>query len=429
MDYNAALAYLFEHLPMYQRIGHAAYKKDLTNIRLLCRHLGNPQEQIKTIHIAGTNGKGSVSHALAAVFTQAGYNTGLYISPHYQDFRERIKINGNYIDKNSVAEFVTQNRAVFDEIQPSFFEMTVAMAFWYFARCKTDMAIIETGLGGRLDSTNIITPLLSVITNISFDHMNVLGNTLPQIAAEKAGIIKPNVPVVIGETHPETELVFRVKAAETNSDIHFAQQSILLCNEKVFNTHITADVLKNGEQIYTHLQTDLSGSFQLKNMVTIIQATELLPALGYPIHRETVAQALSGVKQLTNFIGRWQVISEKNPLIIADSAHNEGGLRYAISQLLSLPHHQLHIVMGVVNDKDLQHILPLFPTKAVYYFCKADVPRGMPAEDLQQQALKFGLTGNAYPSVPDAYTAAKAAAQPGDVVFVGGSIFVVAEIL
>jgi dihydrofolate synthase/folylpolyglutamate synthase len=429
MDYAATLQYLFDQLPMYQRIGIAAFKKDLTNIIKLCELLGNPHQQLKTIHIAGTNGKGSVAHALAAIFQEAGYKTGLYISPHYLDFRERIKINGEYIPEADVVRFVADNRQHFEDIQPSFFEMTVAMAFWHFTQQQTDIAIIETGLGGRLDSTNILSPLLSVITNISFDHTAMLGNTLALIAFEKAGIIKHKTPVVIGETHPETEPVFIKKAKEMDVHIYFADQNLSIVNFQNLLTHTLLDVYQNGELIYPNLQCDLTGSYQAKNLATIILVTELLPSIDIHIPRITVANALKKVKQLTRFIGRWHVLSESNPLIIADSAHNEAGIRYAIEQLSELPHRQLHIVLGVVNDKDLMNILHIFPSDATYYFCKADVPRGLPAHSLQEQANMFQLKGKSYNSVKEALQAAKDVAKPDDVIFVGGSVFVVAEVI
>ncbi|QQS27613.1 MAG: bifunctional folylpolyglutamate synthase/dihydrofolate synthase [Sphingobacteriales bacterium] len=429
MDFEATLQYLFDQLPMYQRVGAVAFKKDLTNTIKLCELLGNPHHHLKAIHIAGTNGKGSVAHALAAVFTQAGFKTGLYISPHYKDFRERIKINGEYIPKEDVVRFVAENKLHFEKIQPSFFEMTVAMAFWHFAEQQTDFAVIETGLGGRLDSTNIIQPFLSVITNISYDHTAMLGNTYALIAQEKAGIIKLNTPVVIGETHPETEPVFRKKAAEMNAPVFFADQNICVQNFQSLLTKSQLDVFQNNELIYTSLQTDLTGSYQSKNIATIIQTTELLPSLGFDISRQTVAKALQKVKSLTRFKGRWQILSEANPLIIADSAHNEAGISYVVSQLSELPHRKLHIVFGAVNDKDLHSIFTLLPVNAAYYFCKADVPRGLPAAELKQQAEVYGLKGLVYNSVNEAFRSAKFYAHSDDIIFVGGSIFVVAEVI
>ncbi|HRI27318.1 MAG TPA: folylpolyglutamate synthase/dihydrofolate synthase family protein [Chitinophagales bacterium] len=431
MNYAQTLEYLFSQLPMYQRVGISAYKKDLTNITRLCEVLDNPQLSFPTIHIAGTNGKGSVSHALAAVLQQAGYKTGLYISPHYRDFRERIKINGRYITKKAVTHFVKAYKYHFEQIEPSFFEMTVAMAFWYFAQQKVDIAVIETGLGGRLDSTNIITPLLSVITNISYDHMNVLGDTLAQIAAEKAGIIKPNVPAVIGETHPETEPIFTNKAAQTNSPLYFAQAHLYLepITLSPIQTMVNVYGRPDNQPIFTQLQSDLAGNYQLHNLLTTIQATELLPQLGLKINRTIVRKALGKVKTLTRLIGRWQVLQDKNPLIIADSAHNESGIRYATQQLAQIPHKHLHIVLGVVNDKDLNRILPLLPTHATYYFCKANVPRGLPAPTLKEQAATFNLIGNCYGSVQEALQMATQNAKPNDLVFVGGSVFVVAEVI
>jgi dihydrofolate synthase/folylpolyglutamate synthase len=427
LDYKATLEYLFSHLPMYQRIGKAAYKKDLTNTLALCKHLGDPQHQFPAIHIAGTNGKGSVSHFLSAIFQSAGYKTGLYVSPHYKDFRERIKINGQYITRKFVTDFVRDNRSFLDELQPSFFEMTVGLAFQYFADQKVDIAIIETGLGGRLDSTNILTPEISIITNISYDHMNMLGDTLPLIAFEKAGIIKNKVPVVIGETHPDSKDVFLEVAAERQAPVIFADQHFVCTPLKTTGSGFICDIFKNGQLAYHQLEVDAFGSYQYKNLVTTLQAVELLKEK-WRITDAVVRQGLSQLRNLTRFMGRWQIIGHQ-PLIICDSAHNEAGIREAMVQLSQVPAQRLHIVLGFVNDKSISDILPLFPQHAVYYFAKANIPRGLEATILKENAAQAGLSGKAYSSVRQALKAAKRKASPEDVIFVGGSIFVVGEVL
>lgn len=427
MDYKATLEYLFSHLPMYQRIGKAAYKKDLTNTLALCRHLGDPQQQFPAIHIAGTNGKGSVSHFLSAIFQAAGYKTGLYVSPHYKDFRERIKINGQYISRKFVIDFVRDNRSFLDELQPSFFEMTVGLAFQYFANQKVDIAIIETGLGGRLDSTNILTPEISIITNISYDHMNMLGDTLPLIAFEKAGIIKAKVPVVIGETQLESKEVFLQVATEKKAPVIFADQHFVCKPLKKTGTGFSCHVYKNGQPVYQHLEVNAFGTYQYKNLITVLQAVDLLKKQ-WKISETAVRNGLSQLRNLTRFMGRWHIIGQQ-PLIICDSAHNEAGIREAMIELGQAPARQLHIVLGFVNDKSISDILPLFPQHAVYYFAKANIPRGLEATILKENAAQVGLSGKAYSSVRLALKAAKRKASPDDVIFVGGSIFVVGEVL
>ena len=427
MDYKATLEYLFSHLPMYQRIGKAAYKKDLTNTLALCRHLGDPQQLFPAIHIAGTNGKGSVSHFLSAIFQSAGYKTGLYVSPHYKDFRERIKINGQYISRKFVTDFVRDNRSYLDELQPSFFEMTVGLAFQYFAEQKVDIAIIETGLGGRLDSTNILTPEISIITNISYDHMNMLGDTLPLIAFEKAGIIKPKVPVVIGETQPESKDVFLQVATEKQAPVIFADQHFVCKPLKITGTGFSCHVYKNGQPEYQHLEVNAFGTYQYKNLITVLQAVDLLKKQ-WKISETAVRNGLSQLRNLTRFMGRWHIIGHQ-PLIICDSAHNEAGIREAMIELGQAPARKLHIVLGFVNDKSISDILPLFPQHAVYYFAKANIPRGLEANILKENAAEAGLSGKAYRSVRLALKAAKRKASPEDVIFVGGSIFVVGEVL
>jgi dihydrofolate synthase / folylpolyglutamate synthase len=425
-EYQQILDYLYAQLPMYHRIGAAAFKKDLNNTLALCAHLDNPQHQFKSIHIGGTNGKGSTSHVLAATLQAAGYKVGLYTSPHYKDFRERIKINGQYIDKQYIINFVNQHKHIFETIQPSFFEMTVAMAFAYFAAKKVDIAVIEVGLGGRLDSTNVITPLLSVITNISYDHMNMLGDSLGQIAFEKAGIIKPSIPVVIGETHPESEDVFKAKAVECRSPIVFADQTY-----RVENQHDGyAYAYKNNTFIDKfYLDGGLGrGSYQAKNIATILQTLELLEKSGLPVTQKHLREALLHLHQSVRFIGRWQKLGEQ-PLIIADSGHNEAGVRSAFEQISTLTFERLHLVTGFVNDKDVTKILSLYPSEATYYFAKANIPRGLDATQLLNQAQELGLKGKAYSSVKNALKAAKRNAKPDDLIVVLGSIFVVAEIL
>lgn len=445
MNYKATLDYLYAHLPMFQRIGPAAYKKDLGNTLALCEHLGNPHTQFASIHVGGTNGKGSVSHILAAVCQAAGLKTGLYISPHYKDFRERIKVDGRYISRRQVVEFVERHRAKIEEIQPSFFELCVAMAFDHFAREKVDIAVVEVGLGGRLDSTNVITPLLSVITNISYDHMNLLGDTLPKIAFEKAGIIKPGVPVVIGETHPESAPVFIQKAAETGSPIVFADQHFRVALKEENNWQSSVyDVFKDGKLYLENLEVEAAGPYLDKNLVTVLQALEycggvLKPRDQFAQNRRidpevsgrshhTLREGLRSLKRLTRFQGRWQVIGQ-NPVILCDSAHNEAGLKQVFGTIRTSPYPKVHIVTGFVNDKEVEKVLPLFPREARYYFAKADIPRGLEATLLQEKAAMFGLEGKAYISVRNALKAARRAARPEDLILVTGSIFVVAEVI
>ncbi len=427
--YQQALKYLFEQLPMYHRIGQAAYKADLNTTLAFCAHLGNPQAQLRCIHVGGTNGKGSVSHMLAAILQSQGYKVGLYVSPHYRDFRERIKINGTYISEKAVVDFVASHRDFVATFQPSFFEWTVGMAFDYFAKEQVDVAVIEVGLGGRLDSTNVIQPILSVITNISFDHVQLLGNTLPLIAYEKAGIIKQGVPVVIGESNEETKPVFLEKAATMSAPISFASESLIAEREATLPMHQIWKIANKERCLYSGLALDATGDFQAYNIVTVLQAIAVIKEHNLlTISEQAIKNGLSNLRSLTNFIGRWQVVSTA-PLTIFDSAHNEGGMRQTIGQLVNLPHKKLHIVIGFVNDKDVSHILTLLPTYATYYFAKADIPRGLSAEVLFDMAAKIGLIGKPYSSVRKAFAAAKRCADHDDIVFVGGSIFVVAEVV
>lgn len=427
MIYQETLDYLFSRLPMYQRIGAAAYKNDLTNTLALLEYLGNPHRCFRSVHIAGTNGKGSTSHMLAAICQSAGLKTGLYVSPHYKDFRERIKINGTYIPRRRVVSFVEKNRDIIEQIQPSFFELGVAMAFDHFAKEKVDIAIVETGLGGRLDSTNVITPLLSVITNISFDHMDLLGNTLPLIAGEKAGIIKPGVPVVIGETQPESAPVFLQKARETGSEIVFAD-----ANYRVDPREDGAyRVFFQNKIYYEHLPVDAGGPYQQHNIATTLQAVKILKNF-LPITDANITDGLANLRAYTRFMGRWQYIG-KQPDILCDSAHNEAGIALAfatINQWMASGRYQkLHVVCGFVNDKDVKKALTAFPRDAAYFFAKANIPRGLDAKLLFEQATEAGLKGKAYVSVRRALSAAKRSAGVGDLIVVVGSIFVVAEVL
>jgi dihydrofolate synthase/folylpolyglutamate synthase len=405
MTYKETINWLFSQLPMYQRQGKTAFKKDLTNILALAKHLNNPEKKFKSIHIAGTNGKGSTGHMLASILQEAGYKVGLYTSPHLKDFRERIKINGICIRKNCVSNFVKKNKTFLEAQGLSFFEMTVGMAFDYFAKKKVDIAIIEVGLGGRLDSTNIITPEISIITNIGYDHTQFLGNTLSEIAYEKAGIIKRGIPVVIGETHKETLPVFKEKAAQLNSKLFIAEND----NNKL-------------------PPSDLKGEYQTHNIKTVLTSVSILKELGWHIDSDNIQKGLLHVVKNTGLLGRWQVL-QLQPKIICDTAHNKEGLQYTLKQLAKENYHNLHIVLGVVNDKNLATILPLFPKKATYYFCKAKVPRALDAALLAQKAKTYKLTGNTYPSVNDALKQAKINAGIDDVIYIGGSTFVVAEIV
>ena len=409
-SYQSTLDYLFSQLPMYQRIGAVAYKANLDNTIKLLAKLNNPETKFKSIHVAGTNGKGSTSHMLASVFQTAGYKTGLYTSPHLKDFRERIKINGVCIPEENVVDFVEKNRAFFEEIKPSFFEMTVGLAYDYFAKEQVDIAIIEVGMGGRLDSTNVITPLLSVITNISMDHMEFLGNTLEKIAAEKAGIIKPEIPVIIGETNEKTAPVFLEIAKRNHSEITFA------------------DVEAQCIAPLQNVECDLQGIYQKKNIQTALAAIFSVKNQFPNLSVEAIREGLANVVKNTGLLGRWQTIGEK-PLIICDTGHNEDGIKQILQQLSQTPYRRLHMVFGVVSDKDITTILSLLPKDAVYYFCKPNLPRGLNERDLREQAQKFGLQGNAFPTVGEALEAAKKSADSDDLIFVGGSTFVVAEVV
>ena len=423
MNYQEAIDFMFSSLPMYQRVGKAAYKANLDNTLALDEHFEHPHKTFKNIHVAGTNGKGSVSHSLAAILQSAGYKTGLYTSPHLVDYRERIRVNGEIISKDYVCDFINQNQEIIGSLKPSFFEMSVALAFNYFRDMKVDIAVIEVGMGGRLDSTNIITSELSVITNISFDHTQFLGNTLPLIAGEKAGIIKHNIPVVIGETHPETKPVFEAKAKEQESPISFADKDIKVEKIKVADNHKYAEYLINGTE---NLNFDLFGEYQTKNLATILEAAKQLKKQGFAISDENISEALQNVKGLTGLHGRWEILSD-SPLTICDTGHNVDGLLYVTAQLKAIKYPKLHIVLGFVNDKDVEHVMPLFPKDAQYYFTQAEIPRAMPAEQVKAFGEKFGLTGKTYQNVPSAYESAKKNASVQDAIFIGGSTFIVGD--
>lgn len=428
MTYKETLNFLYSKLPMFTRIGTVALKKDIHNTVKLCAAIGNPQNKFKSIHIGGTNGKGSTSHMLAAIFQKAGYKTGLYTSPHLKDFRERIRINGKMVPKSFVRNFVKSQKQNIKEIEPSFFEVTVAMAFDYFAKEKVEIAIIEVGLGGRLDSTNIITPELSVITNISLDHTNILGNTLPEIAFEKAGIIKAKVPVVIGEKQSESDTVFLKSAKANNTQIVFAETELRISDSAKKHNKLKLDIYKGEQLLFKNLKIDLTGNYQLKNIKTVIQAVLTLKEKGFKIPDEAVYKALKNVKKITGLQGRWQTLSKK-PLVICDTGHNKAGISEVLKNIAHTPHKNLHMVIGMVKDKDIDGVLALLPQKANYYFCAPILERAMPATDLAQKASKFSLTGQVYASVKKALAQAKENAKSNDLIFVGGSTFVVAEIL
>jgi len=428
MNYQQTIEYLFSKLPMFSRIGPAAFKKDLTNTLKLCEALDHPQRKFKSIHVAGTNGKGSVSHMLAAILQTAGYKTGLYTSPHLKDFRERIKINGEMIGEASVSSFTKCIKPLIEELKPSFFEITVGMAFDYFAKQQVDIAVIEVGLGGRFDSTNVIIPELSIITNISYDHTSMLGNTLEKIAFEKAGIIKPGVPVVIGELHPETKPVFEQVAAEKKSGIRFASQQRYVATWKWQDHQLIVEVEdRHHHENRRRYSTDLTGIYQLRNILTVLEAAHLLHDKGWKTGNETVQIALPKVKKLTGLHGRWEII-HRHPDIILEVAHNEEGIRLMAEQIELCSYHHLHIVLGIVKDKETDKILCRLPRQATYYFTHAHIPRAMHAETLKQNASRFSLEGSVYENVNMALEAAKNRASAEDLILVCGSIFLAGEI-
>jgi len=425
--YQETLDWMFRQLPMYQRQGTSAFKKDLTNIIALCDGLNNPEVDQKFIHVAGTNGKGSVSHIIAGILQSQGYSVGMYTSPHYKDFRERIKINGALIPKRRVTAFIHNNQELIERIQPSFFEITVAMALDYFANEKPDYVVMEVGLGGRLDSTNVITPLLSVITNISFDHQSMLGNTLEKIAFEKGGIIKPNIPVVVGKHQKKTDGVFIELSKKRKAPISFAEDIIKVKVKKEMTTTRSISISTSEKKI--DLKTDLTGDYQLMNIATAFAAIDQLENLNeINIKAKKLIAKFPTLKSDTHFIGRWQILSDR-PLTIADSAHNEDGINHLCQQIEKIEYDQLHIVLGTVNDKDVDAMLNLFPKQAKYYFCKANIPRGLDAVELQSKALKYGRQGKSYRSVKRAFAASRMSATDSDLIIIAGSIFVVAEAL
>ncbi len=429
MNYQETLDWLFSQLPMYQRQGKAAYKADLNNTLELDKYFSHPHRNFKSIHVAGTNGKGSVSHMLASVLQESGYKVGLYTSPHLKDFRERIRINGEMVSEDFVVKFIEDHKLKFEEIHPSFFEMTVAMAFDYFAKENIDIAVVEVGMGGRLDSTNIIQPDLSIITNIGFDHTAFLGNSLSDIAGEKAGIIKNKIPVVIGETNKETQPVFDSKAKEMKSPIYFADQyyqadySMLTMDSKQ-----SFNIKKDGKSIYNDLKLDLLGSYQKKNLFTVLQSLTILGDLNYSISYESMYEGLKNVSKNTGLRGRWDIL-EHNPMLVCDTAHNKEGLTYVIEQIKQTAYENLHMVFGVVDDKNIDAILGLLPKDAHYYFTKANIPRALDQNILKSKAEKYNLMGEDFKDVASALRNAKKNAGFNDLIFIGGSTFVVAEVL
>ena len=421
-NYQQAIDYLYANLPIFQRVGAIAYKIDLTNTLKLCEAVGNPQTKFKSIHVAGTNGKGSTSHMLASVLQSSGYKTGLYTSPHLKDFTERIKINGQQIDQEFVVGFVNRIKPSIEAIKPSFFEITVAMAFDYFAQQKVDVAVVEVGLGGRLDSTNIITPEVSVITNISFDHKDLLGDTLEKIAFEKAGIIKPGIPVVVSERQPEVQHVFVTKASECKSEIHFAQDTF-----QVEQSGKGLNVFKNKVPFISELDLPLKGMYQAKNVGGVLKAVDILRQKGFNINGAQLVEGLQKSVQQTGLKGRWQQLGDR-PLMICDTGHNYAGVQEVVRQIGLQKFNKLHIVWGMVKDKDPDDILSLLPKEASYYFCQALIPRALDAELLKEKAAALGLRGQVMRDVNSAIDTAKEKARPDDFIFIGGSTFVVAEI-
>lgn len=429
MTYTTAIEFLFSQLPAYHRIGKAAYKNDLNNSIALDNYFGNPHKNYKTIHVAGTNGKGSVSHMIASVLQEAGYKTGLYTSPHLKDFRERIKVNGVMIPESEIVTFVTKHGTLIESLKPSFFEMTVALAFNYFAVCEVDVAVIEVGLGGRLDSTNIITPVLSVITNIGHDHMDLLGVTFAKIAAEKAGIIKENIPVVISESQEETKNVFLSRAAGSDSAIAFADERFScklmeIDNYSDIREYVITD-LKTGKKFKGN--TVLGGDYQTANLKAVFSVFNRLKSV-FVFSDKDIVEGISKVVFNTGLKGRWQTLSH-NPLTVCDTGHNKEGLEYVMHQINMIPKTRLHMIIGFVNDKDLKSVLPLFPSEAVYYFTKAAVPRALDEKTLKSEASLYGLSGQCYPDVASALSQARKSAAESDMIFIGGSTFIVAEVV
>jgi dihydrofolate synthase/folylpolyglutamate synthase len=429
MNYKQTLEYLYAKLPVFHRIGPKAFKADLTNTIKICEYLGNPQNQFKSIHIGGTNGKGSTSHFMASILQEAGYKVGLYTSPHLKDYTERFKINGKSIDNQLVVDFVEQNKQFIEDLEPSFFELSVGLAFDVFAKEKVDIAVIEVGLGGRLDSTNIITPELSIITNIGFDHMDILGDTLPKIATEKAGIIKKNIPVVVSQRHPETDNVFISKAKETNSLITFAEDKYYVKYKDKKVSGLFFDVLDRGTNrlIFQNLHSELIGNYQLKNIQGVLAACDKLNEIGLKIIETSLKNGISRVVSNTSLKGRWQILNE-SPLVVCDTAHNEHGLVDVMAQIQELKVNKKHFILGFVKDKNIEKALSLFPKEANYIFCQADSPRSMPAENLIEIAKSVGISGYSILNVNEALSNVLKIASKDDFIYIGGSTFVVAEI-
>jgi dihydrofolate synthase / folylpolyglutamate synthase len=427
MDYPQTIEYLFARLPLFSRIGAAAYKANLTNIQALSRELGNPENKFKSIHVAGTNGKGSTSHMLAAILQKAGYKTGLYTSPHLHDFRERIRINGHMIPENNVIAFTEKIRDFIENIEPSFFEISVAMAFEWFAQEQVDIAVIEVGLGGRLDSTNIIIPEISVITNISYDHMDLLGNTLQKIAFEKAGIIKPGIPVVIGEEQAEIKDVFQMVAEENGSPIHFASQKRFPGEWKNEGQLLYVQLTEVHNNNKKNFYLDLPGLYQLKNIVTVAEVISILNQNGFNIPDIAMLHGLKQVKSLTGLHGRWDILHE-NPLVITDVGHNEEGMKAIAKQIENTSHEELHIIIGLVKDKSIENVLRHLPKMANYYFTRAQIPRALPETELAGQAEKIGLKGQTYPNVKQALEAVVLNANKKDLILICGSVFLAGEV-
>lgn len=422
MNYQESIDYLFGQVPMFQRVGANAYKPGLDTSIALAAMYGNPQDSFKTIHVAGTNGKGSVSHTIAAILQESGYKVGLYTSPHLVDFRERIRVNGEMIPRENVVEFVEKYKSLTHDLHPSFFELTMMMAFDYFRNAKVDVAVIEVGLGGRLDSTNIITPELCVITNISFDHMQFLGDTLPKIASEKAGIMKHGIPVVIGEAEGDVRKVFEDKSAEVGAPIVFAQDE-----PAVRTSNRKEDYIEYYTTRYGKLESELVGECQKHNANTILKAVDLLSG-EFNIDNAAVGRAFRNVCSLTGLMGRWMKIGD-NPRVVCDTGHNEGGIKYIVKQLKEEKYNVLRIVIGFVSDKDVSHIINLLPSNAKYYFTQAQIPRAMDSATLRDMAVTAGLNGESFPSVEAAFNAAMSEAKADDMIYVGGSTFVVADFL
>jgi len=427
MNYQETIDYLFARLPMFSRIGAAAFKKDLFNIQKLCDFLANPYKRFKSIHIAGTNGKGSVSHMLAAILQTAGYKTGLYTSPHLKDFRERIKIDGEMVSKEFIVDFTERIKPVSEKIEPSFFEITVAMAFEYFVAQEIDIAIIETGLGGRFDSTNIITPELSVITNIGWDHMNILGDSLEKIAFEKAGIIKQNIPIIVGEVLPQTDKVFEQAAREKKASLSIASDKRQLVNWQWKKHELIAEVAQQHRTDHQVYHLDLPGIYQTKNLITVLEACSHLQQMGWNIEEQDIRTGLQHTKKLTGLHGRWEII-HVHPLIVLDVAHNVDGIKMLMEQVEVTDHDHLHIILGVVKDKELEKILALFPRLADYYFTQADIPRALNSHLLKEMATNAGLKGEIYPDVNEAIKTALSKATRHDMILICGSVFLVGEV-